>query len=179
MSSEPKSTILDPQELEDFRSLTGIPSNVDLLLAGDRRPESCPEEYFIFYEYPFKIGLRWPYSPLAKAFMSHFEIAPRELMPQFWRVLQVIERVTKDWDSHFDVTDLLTAYVVKPDKHHRYNLFSRARGDKILVQNTQVNDREWKVRYAFARILSFQPDDSWRVPSWNNQGITMLYFLFL
>ena len=176
MSSEPKSTIQDPQELEDFRSLAGIPSEVDLILAGDRCPESCPEDYFVIYEYPFKIGLRWPYSPLPKAFMSHFEIAPGQLMPQFWRVLQVIERVTKDWDAPFDVIDLLTAYIVKPDKHHRYSLFSRARGDKILVQNTQVNDRQWKVRYAFARILSFQPDDNWRVPSWNNQGITMLYF---
>ena len=77
-------------------------------------------------------------------------------MPQFWTVLQVIQRVTKDWDSPFDVTDLLTAYIVKPDKHHRYSLFSRARGDKILVQNTQVNDRQWKVRYAFVLISSFQ-----------------------
>ena len=106
------------------------------------RPETCLEEFFVIYEYPFKIGLRWPYSPLAKAFMSHFQIAPGKLMAQFWRVLQVIERVTKDWDSPFDVTDLLMAYIVKPDKHHIYSLFSRARGDKILVQNTQLNDRQ-------------------------------------
>ena len=65
----------------------------------------------------------------------------------------MIERVTKDWDAPFDVIDLLTAYIVKPDKHHMYSLFSRARGDKILVQNTQVNDRQWKVRYAFAFYL--------------------------
>ena len=76
MSSEPKSTIQDPQELEDFRSLAGIPSNVDLLSATEMRPETCPEGFFIIYEYVVKIGLRWLYSPLAKAFTSHFEIAP-------------------------------------------------------------------------------------------------------
>ena len=137
MSSEPKSTIQGPQELEYFRSLASILPNMYLLPAGELRPEACPEGFFVIYEYHFKIGLRWTYSPLAKAFMSHFEIALGQLMPQFWRVLQVIERVTTDWDSPFDVTDLLMTYVVKSEKHHRYSLFSRARGDKVLVQNTQ------------------------------------------
>ena len=83
----------------------------------------------------------------------------------------VIERVTKDWESPFDVTDLLTAYIVKSDRYHRYSLFSRARGDKVLVQGTQVNDRHWKARYAFVRISSIQSDDNWQVPVWNNLGI--------
>ena len=82
-----------------------------------------------------------------------------------------MERVTKDWESPFDITDLLTAYIVKSNKHHRYSLFSRARGDKVLVKNTQVNDRQWKVGYAFVRISSIQSDDNWRVPAWNNLGI--------
>ena len=73
--------------------------------------------------------------------MSYIEVAPGKLMPQLWRVLQVIERITTDWESPFDVTDLLTTYIVKSNKYHRYSLFSRARGDKVLVQSTQVNDR--------------------------------------
>ena len=79
--------------------------------------------------------------------------------------------MTKDWESPFDVTDILTTYIVKSDRYHRYSLFSRDRGHKVLVQSTQVNDRHWKARYAFARISSIQFDDNWKVPVWNNLGI--------
>ena len=96
MFAEPKSTIQGPEELKALRSLARIPPSVHLLSAGETCPEACPEGFFVIYEYPFKIGLRWPYSPLAKAFMSYFEVAPGQLMPQFWRVLQVIERINID-----------------------------------------------------------------------------------
>ena len=76
MSSEPKSTIQGPQDLEDLRSLADIPPSVHLLLAGEIWPDACPEGFFIIYEYPFKIGFWWSYSPLAKASMSYFKVSP-------------------------------------------------------------------------------------------------------
>ena len=55
-SSEPKSTIQGPQDLEALRSLAGIPPSVHLLLAGEIRPDACPDGFFVIYEYAFKIG---------------------------------------------------------------------------------------------------------------------------
>ena len=94
MSSEPKSTIQGQEALAAFRTFAHLPDYVSLLSAGEIRPDVCPKGFFILYEYPFKIGFKWAFSPLARAFMYYFEIAPGQLMPQFWRVLHVLERQT-------------------------------------------------------------------------------------
>ena len=73
--------------------------------------------------------------------MTMFVLSPRQLMPQFWRVLHVIERLSLKWGIEFTVLDLLSAYLVKSDGSHRYSLYYKYKGDKILIQNTVVNDR--------------------------------------
>ncbi|KAI3693160.1 hypothetical protein L6452_32991 [Arctium lappa] len=82
----------------------------------------------------------WSYSPLSRLFMLQFNLTSGQLMPQFWRVVQVIERLMRDWGSPFNVKDLITAYQVKVDGFHRYKLFSKYRGDRTLVLNTVVNN---------------------------------------
>ena len=176
MSSEPKSTIQGQEALAVFRVLSQLPDYVSLLSPGEIRPDACPQGFFVLYEYPFKIGFKWPFSPLSRAFMAYFEIAPGQLMPQFWRVLHVLECLTHGWESAFGVADLLTAYTIKSDGHHRYYPFSKTRGDKVLVLKTQVNDRHWKSRYVFVRTSSLQSEGDWQVPSWNNIGIFFLSF---
>ena len=59
-------------------------------------------------------------------------------MPQFWRVLHVLQRLTHGWESSFGGADLLSAYTIKSDGHHRYYPFLQSRGDKVLVLTTQV-----------------------------------------
>ncbi|WP_214019020.1 hypothetical protein, partial [Escherichia coli] len=82
--------------------------------------------------------------------MTRFNLSPGQLMPQFWRVIQVIERVTQRWDRPpFSVDDLLSAYSVTRSPYDRYGLFPKGRNDTMLVHRTQVNDRGWKSRYVF------------------------------
>lgn len=123
MLKEPASSIRDQDDLNSLRILAQIPVGIKLNTAGQMRQDMCPNGYFVIYEYPFKIVFKWPYSPLSKMFMLRFDLAPGQLMPQFWRVVQVIERLTKDWESPINVNDLLTAYQVKVDGCHRYSLF--------------------------------------------------------
>ncbi|KAJ9552809.1 hypothetical protein OSB04_016854 [Centaurea solstitialis] len=121
-SMEVKSTIKDSVEVLTLRKLSGLPDSAILKVAGEIRPADAPAGFFALFEYPFKIGFKWPFSPLLRAFMTRFNLSSSQLMPQFWRVIQVIERVTKDWGrTAFSVNDLLTAYSVKPTDYDRYN----------------------------------------------------------
>ncbi|KAI3701926.1 hypothetical protein L6452_27416 [Arctium lappa] len=97
--------------------------------------------------------------------------SPGQLMPQFWRVVLVIERLTAEWGSSFDENDLLTAYQVKVDGFHRYSMFSKYRGDLTLVFNTAVNDCVRKARYAFVRTTSLGLDSDVPETFWNTSTI--------
>ncbi|KAI3746657.1 hypothetical protein L6452_09096 [Arctium lappa] len=99
----------------DYRASLAISTSAYKLEKSGNRPDICPEGCFVIYEYPFKIGFKWPYSHLSRLFILTSDLASGQLMPQFWRVVQVIERPMRDWESPFDVNDLLTAYSVKDD----------------------------------------------------------------
>ena len=101
--------------------------------------------------------------------MTLFSLSPGQLMPQFWCVLHVIERLSLKWGIEFIVPNL-PVYVVKSDGCERYSLYSKYRDEKILIQNTAVNDRNWKSRYVFVRVLSLDVDPDWKVPEWNDNG---------
>lgn len=171
MSLEPMSTIEDVEDVESFRLLARIPAYIQLFSPADMRPEECSEDFFVLYEYPFKIGFTWPFSPLARAFMQKFDLSPGQLMPQFWRIVYVIERVMADWETPFVLNDLLMAYMVKMDTNRRYSLFSRYKHERALVQSTAVNDRGWKFRYVLGRVSSLSDDDHWIVSGWNTDVI--------
>src|SRR5581483_5532551 len=172
MSSEVKSAIVDDAEVDELRELAGLPENAVTMVAGEIRPADAPTGFFALFEYPFKIGFRWPYSPLARSFMSRYNLSPGQLMPQFWRVVYVIERVTKNWDRPvFSVDDLLSSYTVTRSPYNRFGLFPKGRSDTMLVHGTQVNDRGWKARYVFVQTSSVVGEESWVVPEWNTNGI--------
>ncbi|KAI3719421.1 hypothetical protein L6452_20319 [Arctium lappa] len=106
--------------------------------------------------------------------------SPSQLMPQFWRVVLIIERLTAEWGSPFDLNDLHIAYTMKINGFHRYSLHSNYQGDRTLVLNNAVNDRWWKSRYAFVRMASLGPNSDWLEPYWDtlsadvDEGVTIV-----
>ncbi|KAI3757976.1 hypothetical protein L6452_05522 [Arctium lappa] len=172
MSSEPVSVFKEEENLEYFKNLAKIPEGVNLVTPEDLRPDEVPKGYGVLYEYPFKIGFSWPFVPLVREFLDAFDLSPGQLMPQFWRIVQVVDRLTADWEAPFNLNDLLAAYSVKADNYHRYSLFPRTKGDIVLVQNTAVNDRGWKRHYVFLQVASLNDEDSqWFSSGWNESVI--------
>ncbi|KAI3678506.1 hypothetical protein L6452_37801 [Arctium lappa] len=141
MSSEPVSMYREEEHLDYFKSLARVPDEINLVSSEDLRSDEVPRGYCVLYEYPFKISFIWPFSPLVRAFLDAFDLTPGQLMSQFWRIVQVINRLTADWEVPFNVNDLLTAYSVRPDNYHRYSLFPRSKGDNVLIDFTKVKPR--------------------------------------
>ncbi|KAI3667942.1 hypothetical protein L6452_43013 [Arctium lappa] len=172
MSSEPVSVFKEEENLEYFKKLAKIPESVNLVTPEDLRPDEVPKGYGVLYEYPFKIGFSWSFTPLVREFLDAFDLSPGQLMPQFWRIVQVVDRLTADWEVPFNLNDLLAAYSVKADNYHRYSLFPRTKGDTVLVHNTAVNDRGWKRHYVFLQVASLNDEDSqWFSSGWNESVI--------
>ncbi|KAI3769902.1 hypothetical protein L6452_01016 [Arctium lappa] len=172
MSSEPVSFFREEEHINYFKSLAKLPDEINLVSPEDLKPDEVPKGYCVLYEYPFKIGFSWPFSPLVRAFLDVFDLTPGQLMPQFWWIVQVIDRLTAEWVVPFNVNDLLTAYSVRPDNYHRYSLFPRSKGDNVLILNTAVNDRGWKRQYVFLQVASVNDEDSqWLSSGWNESVI--------
>ena len=44
-----------------------------------------------FYEFVFEAGFKFPVPKLVREVVSHFKIAPSQLMPNAWRILMTLE----------------------------------------------------------------------------------------
>ncbi|KAJ9564751.1 hypothetical protein OSB04_000717 [Centaurea solstitialis] len=140
---EVRSTIQGEIDLIHLRKLARMPKDAVIKSPGEVRPADAPAGFFALFEYPFKIGFIWPYSPLSRAFMTRFSLSPGQLMPQFWRVVSVIERMTENWGrAPFTVDDLLTAYTVKVSDYDRYGIYPKGRGDAMLVHENEFSFEE-------------------------------------
>src|SRR5581483_2655311 len=74
MSTEVRSTITESLEVGELRELAGLPEGAVVRVAGEIRPADAPTGFFALFEYSFKVGFRWPYTPLARAFMTRFNV---------------------------------------------------------------------------------------------------------
>ncbi|XP_056698189.1 uncharacterized protein [Spinacia oleracea] len=62
------STVGDPAM---FIELAGLPPSAEVKIPGeDEEALDCPEGYVVMYEYPFTIGFKFPFTPLARSFIE-------------------------------------------------------------------------------------------------------------
>lgn len=137
------------EELDDFIEKIGLHIRVKARIPKkNERPDDYPEGWVILYEYPFNIGYRFPLPSLMTELLETLEVSSGKIMPLAWRVVQVIDVLTKDMGMEYGLMDLLHVYKVKKMENTRYTLFLRSR-QQSLVGNMGANDRGWKKRYVF------------------------------
>lgn len=75
------------EELQELKVTAGFPAGSQLLapITSDR-PQLCPLGFVVFYEYPFKNGFRFLFTPLIRQILEMYDISPGQLMPLVWRV---------------------------------------------------------------------------------------------
>ena len=65
------------------------------------------------YELSFQDGMRLPIPKLVRVVLDHFEIAPSQLMPNFWRLLLSLECLSMRHDIEFILREVLFSYYFK------------------------------------------------------------------
>lgn len=77
--------LLTKAKSEELLGISSLPSSAEIAI-----PVPCeevfhlPRRYVVLYEYPFLIGLRFPFTPLAKSFIEVLNLSPGQLMSQIW-----------------------------------------------------------------------------------------------
>ena len=79
---------MDADTLGRFKDKFQFPERVrvHLLSEEERAYHFFPREV-CFYESAFVCGLRFPVHPFLMELLDHFSIAPRQLMPNSWRIM--------------------------------------------------------------------------------------------
>lgn len=138
-------------DLDELRKLAGFPSGALLVAPDDAdKPQFCPEGLVIFYEYPFRNGFKFPFSPLTHQIMEMYNVSPGQLMPLVWRICWLLEKATVGWKDKITLGDLCKCYEFRKKEMGRVTMYRRRPGYMHLVEGADiVNDRGWKSRYFF------------------------------
>ena len=114
---------LDVNTLGRFKDIFQFPKRVRVRLPNeeDRAYHFFPDEV-CFYKSAFVCGLRFPVHPFLIKLLDRFGIAPRQLMPNLWRIVVSCIGI---WlaatnEGMLKVDELVYLYRLKESKEHRY-----------------------------------------------------------
>ena len=119
-----------------------------------------------FYETAFTCGLRLPVHPFIMELLGHFGIAPRQLMPNSWRiVVNCMEIWLAANGDMIKVGELVYLYRLKESKEYGYyELVPWARRAKI-IRGLPSSFRYWKSHFFFVSGDDFETPSS---EAWGN-----------
>ena len=147
----------------------------------DERADAQDADWLAFFEYPFKIGHKFPFSSLVQDVLSFWRLSPSQIMPSGWRLLRSLDRIIDRFPEigfSFEVFE----YNYYPFRS-RSNLYSfRVRtGRKPLVSRLDVNDRGWKHRFFFVDVesLGFGTDCPFLKTEWSSDSKCIFVLVFL
>ena len=151
---------LDSNTLSRFKDRFQFPDRVRVWLPREE-DQAChlfPGEV-CFYEAAFQCGLRFPVHPFLMELLDRFGIAPRQLMPNSWRIevsCMGIWLVAIDEDM-IKVDELVYLYCLKVSKEHKYyELLPWERRTRI-VRDLPLSFRHWKSRFFFCPRMTLRP----------------------
>lgn len=166
---------LTQADLHRILKVGGFPeSTVARLPSPADRADSFKEGWICFFEYPFRIGHSFPFSRLVQDFLVSLELAPCQVMPHTWRLLQTIDEVSSSKGIDFSFDALWRSYYLSTRGSCRFQLRPR-RGKGSLVFNLDVNDRGWRSRFFFVERESLGGDFSFLLSGWRTSGIAFFH----
>ena len=150
---------LDVDTLGKFKDRFQFPKRVRVRLPSkeERAYNFFPEEV-CFYESSFACGLRFPVHPFLMELLDHFGIAPRQLMPNSWRIVVNCMGI---WLAAMDrdmlrVNELVYLYHLKASKEYRYYELVPWERRTRIIKGLPSSFRYWKSRFFFVSRDDFE-----------------------
>ena len=166
------------QDVEALKEECGLPpSAVIRLLQPDERADWVSDGWVCFYEYPFRIGYAYPFSPLVRGVLRALAVPPAQLMPQVWRVMHLVDHLAGKLDMEFRVEDLVYTYKVQNYGAGRYLLHVKDDREALLGAD-KSNDRGWMGRFFFVELASLGSDSDFLTGEWMARGICLFFGVF-
>lgn len=108
------------------------------------------KEWVCFSEFPFTLGLSYPFPPLFSEFFATTSLSFSQVMPMVWRILLVIHKVNNSHSLNLGIPELAQIYNLRSHGSSRF-LFQVKSGHSHLVLRATQNDPNWKGRFFFVR----------------------------
>ena len=114
-----------------------------------------------FYEAAFTCGLRLPIHPFIMELLDHFSIAPRQLMPNSWKiVINYMEIWLAANGDMIKVGELVYLYRLKESKEYGYYELVLWERRTRIVRGLPSSFRYWKSRFFFISRDDFETPSS-------------------
>ena len=143
---------LDTKTLSKFRDRFQFPKKVRISLP---RQEERAYHFLLkevcFYEAAFQSGLRFPIHPFIMELLNHFNITPRQLMPNSWRILvscMEIWLASTEGDM-IRVDEFAYLYCLKESKEYGYYELVPWDRKARIVTNLPSSFKYWKSPFFF------------------------------
>lgn len=170
--------VLSPSELN--LPGYGFPPGTEVYVpSGSERADDTAEGWICFYEYPFKIGHRFPFSPLVQQFFKSMSVPPAQVMANVWRVLRGLDLLSSRHGLEVQAADLGHAYYIGTRTPGRANLLVRLGTQALIPDADQINDRGWRSRFFFVRQETLGEAGLIFSPRWAQGVFCFLFLSFL
>ncbi|KAK9697903.1 hypothetical protein RND81_08G068400 [Saponaria officinalis] len=156
----------EEDELPALRSMMGLGDDV-LLHApalGEYADAICPG-WVALYEYPFTLGMKFPFPPLIQAFLLWFSLAPGQLAAQAWRVLYSICAVSERFGIDLRLADLASLYSCMPLGYGHVTMRA-SDGSNPFIDTSKGTDDGWFRRFVFVKVGSMTPPPEYLLEKW-------------
>ena len=130
--------------------------------------------WIAFPEYPFTLGLKYPFPGIVSEFFKVTGISFIQAMPIIWCVLYWINQLNQSKKLYIGVEELASVYDLSTYGSSRF-LFKVKSGQNHLVLKSKRNDGPWKERFFFVKRASI-PDGKLWPQEWILQGRVLILF---
>ncbi|CAH9112749.1 unnamed protein product [Cuscuta europaea] len=156
-----KQAKLSEYHVDFIRSSIGFPHDAVIRFpATNERIDWFCDGWVNFLMYPFKIGMKFPFSRLVRDFLAFVRVSPSQIMPQVWRVLRALEVLSEKHSLALDFEDLGFTYDLRSSGAGRFTLAVKEGKEALIHKVDKANDRGWMNLYFFVNKESLGADGS-------------------
>ncbi|KAD7477442.1 hypothetical protein E3N88_00580 [Mikania micrantha] len=117
------------------------------------KADHSSNKWVCFPEYPFSLGLSFPFPTLISEFFRITRLCYPQLMPMDWRLLVTLHKLNHKYGLNIGVAEISSSYQLRTHGYSRF-LLHRRPGAPILVHGVTMNEEEWRDKFFFVKRSS-------------------------
>ena len=138
-------------DIEGMRKSKDFPSSTEIRgFDFPLRPDFISPVQIDFPEYPFLLGMKYPFTELVAEFFSRTGIPYIQTMPVVWRILHWINLLNNSHGMGLGLGEVASVYDIRAFKSFWFSL--KAKPGRIpLILESNLEDGLWKGRFFFVK----------------------------
>ena len=136
------------------------------------RPDFISPVWVAFPEYPFLLGLKFPFTGVIEEFFSKTGIPYIQTTPGVWRILHWVNLLNENTGMNVGLEEITSVYDIKSFKSFWFVL-KRKPGRTPLIEDFTPEDGLWKERFFFVKRSTI-PLGEVLPMEWIQEGLSFL-----